>query len=161
VAAATVVDASLEAAGGYTMAAAEGLISGFQTVAAFTDLGGPEEVDDYTAAIDWGDGQSSVGAIALNSATGAFTVTGSHTFLEEGTYTVTVTITHETAPPIIVMSTAAITASAGILVLDPTGSGTLDITGNGHLVVTGPADVIVDVRLGRDHDHRQGPSRRG
>src|SRR5258708_2304919 len=48
---------------------------------------------EYSATISWGDGTpTSTGAITLPTG-GPFTVTGSHTYTEERSYTVTVTIT--------------------------------------------------------------------
>jgi len=50
----------------------------------------------YSASIDWGDGTVSASTIARTSAVGAdvgtFAVSGSHTFAEEGSYTVTTTV---------------------------------------------------------------------
>jgi hypothetical protein len=51
-------------------------------------------LDHYTATIDWGDGSpASQGAISLSGST--FTVTGNHTYTDEGTFKVTTTITHQ------------------------------------------------------------------
>src|SRR5262249_40863966 len=52
---------------------------------------------DYSASIDWGDGSFSSGAITQNAFTNVFTVTGSHSYAEEGTPTITVTIHHDSA----------------------------------------------------------------
>jgi len=46
----------------------------------------------YAASIDWGDGTTSTGAIA-NNPSGGFAVTSSKTYLEEGLYTTTITVT--------------------------------------------------------------------
>jgi hypothetical protein len=73
------------------VAAIEG--ASFQgTVATFTDLGGAAPVSLYAATIDWGDSQSSSGAIIAN-ADGTFAITGTHTYAEEGVPIVGVTIT--------------------------------------------------------------------
>src|SRR5262249_38706096 len=53
---ATVSDPAVRATGGFTVTAAEGASSGSQTVATFTDPGGAEAVNNYTADINWGDG---------------------------------------------------------------------------------------------------------
>jgi hypothetical protein len=51
-------------------------------------------LDHYTATIDWGDGSpTSQGTITLSGNT--FTVTGNHTYTDEGTFKVTTTITHQ------------------------------------------------------------------
>jgi hypothetical protein len=63
-------------------------------VAFFTDADPQGVLGDYLATIDWGDGQTSPGTISLGGPSpGAFTVTGSHTYLEEGAYTPKVTVT--------------------------------------------------------------------
>src|SRR5207248_2793115 len=49
-----------------------------QLVATFTDPGGAEGLGDYSASIDWGDGQTSAGTIGFTN--GVFTVAGSHTY---------------------------------------------------------------------------------
>ncbi len=60
-------------------------------VATFTDADPHGAVADYTAAIDWGDGQSTKGIVAAGS-NGTFTVTGTHTYAQLGFYTVTTQI---------------------------------------------------------------------
>jgi len=61
------------------------------TVATFTDPDPKATAGEYAATIDWGDGASSAGAIS-GPAGGPFTVTGSHVYQQEGSYTITVTI---------------------------------------------------------------------
>src|SRR4029077_20172956 len=48
-------------------------------VATFTDSRDGAQAADFTATIDWGDGSSSAGTIAVD-ANGGFDVTGTHTF---------------------------------------------------------------------------------
>ena len=56
----------------------------------------PEPTSHYTASIDWGDQSgTSTGTISLNTATGEFSVVGSHLYANEGAYNVTVTIQHD------------------------------------------------------------------
>jgi uncharacterized repeat protein (TIGR01451 family) len=61
------------------------------TVASFTDSdpGAPGDPTtnpaDYSATITWGDGSTSPGTIVYAGTSGNFTVTGSHTYAEEGT----------------------------------------------------------------------------
>ena len=57
-------------------------------VATFTD---PGTLDTHTALIDWGDATSDEGSV--DETDGSGTVSGSHTYDAEGTYTVTVTVT--------------------------------------------------------------------
>ncbi|HJT33292.1 MAG TPA: DUF4214 domain-containing protein [Pirellulales bacterium] len=84
-----VADAAL-AATGATIAPTEGLsFSG--VVANFTDADPNGTASDYTAMIAWGDGSTTSGTVAANGS-GGFQVTGDHTYTEEGTSTITVTI---------------------------------------------------------------------
>jgi uncharacterized repeat protein (TIGR01451 family) len=112
----TVSDPAAVATGGFTVSATEGLDSGSQTVATFTDPGGAESLADYSATIAWGDNNSSAGTITYNSGTAVFTVAGDHTYAEEGTYTITVTIQHDNAP------NATATSSATVVDNPPTAS---------------------------------------
>jgi PKD repeat protein len=74
-------------------------------VATFIDLGGAEPLGDYGASIDWGDGNVSSGTVQSNGA-GGFRVLGSNTYAEEGTYPITVTISHDSAGSFTANSTA-------------------------------------------------------
>jgi RHS repeat-associated protein len=60
-------------------------------VATFTDADPNGVVSDFTAHIDWGDGQSSAGTIAAAPG-GGFTVLGTHTYGGFGTFQVAVAI---------------------------------------------------------------------
>ena len=112
----TVSDPSIVPSGGYLLNDVEGSDSGSQTVASFTDPGGPEALGDYGATIDWGDGTSaSAGTISLSS--GTFLVSGHHTYAEEGSYPIKVTLTHESTSAQVVASIAAVSDPAVI----PTG----------------------------------------
>jgi streptogramin lyase len=77
------------------------------TVATFTDSGGPEAPGNYTTTINWGD-QTPTEPGVVSYSGGVFHVTGSHTYGDEGTYTVTVSILDAEALPYYVFSTAAI-----------------------------------------------------
>jgi hypothetical protein len=82
-------DAAISARGA-TISATEGTpFDG--TVATFTDPDMAAVAADYTAMINWGDTTTSAGVIS-GSVGGPFTVTGMHTYAEEGSPTVTVTI---------------------------------------------------------------------
>jgi hypothetical protein len=86
----TVTDAALHATAGSAISATEGApVSG--TVATFTDDNPDATSADYTASIDWGDGSTTSGAVAASA--GGFSVSGSHTYAEEGSDSVHVTIT--------------------------------------------------------------------
>ena len=58
--------------------------------ATFTDAG---RADTHTATIDWGDGAQQAGAVTQGSGFG--TVSGSHTFAEEGTFVIEVCVTDD------------------------------------------------------------------
>jgi hypothetical protein len=102
---ATVSDPDVDLSGGFGFSAVEGADSATQTVATFKDPGGAEPnssdpgaiADHYTATIDWGDGTGTTsGTVSYSgtagSKTDSFTVSADHTFGEEGTYTIKVTI---------------------------------------------------------------------
>src|SRR5262249_26940382 len=67
--------------------------------------------DHYTAAITWGDGPITLGTITLGN-DNVFTVTGTHTYAEEGNYTIGVTVHHESAVPHAVVTSSAVVADA-------------------------------------------------
>ncbi|MFL6260147.1 MAG: hypothetical protein ACJ76Y_10590 [Thermoanaerobaculia bacterium] len=64
-------------------------------VATFADSDLSKTPADFTATIDWGDGASSAGTVS--GGPGSFTVTGQHTYADEGAFGFTVTVT-ETGP---------------------------------------------------------------
>ena len=75
-----------------TMSSVSGAVEGaaFSAIVAhFTGGAGP-----YTASIAWGDGQTSPGSVSIPNAN---SVSGSHTYSEEGAYNVTVTVTDSTS----------------------------------------------------------------
>lgn len=66
------------------------------TVASFSDPDPAATAAEYAAAIDWGDGSTGPGTLAGSAA--RFSVSGAHTYAEEGTWAVTVTITDTDNP---------------------------------------------------------------
>jgi hypothetical protein len=69
------------------------------TVAGFSDPDPHGTFTDYVATIDWGDGTAStVGTTGANAALASFDVTGTHTYREEGQYTITVYVTDIDTP---------------------------------------------------------------
>jgi sugar lactone lactonase YvrE len=66
-------------------------------VATITDSNPTSTAAEYSATIDWGDGNTSAGVVS-GPPSGPFTVSGSHTYTEEGSYTVTVSITDSSNP---------------------------------------------------------------
>ncbi|HEX7447899.1 MAG TPA: DUF4214 domain-containing protein, partial [Pirellulales bacterium] len=59
-------------------------------VATFTDADPNDAPTDYTTSIDWGDGSTSTGTVAV--AANGFNASGSHTYAEDGAHAVVVTI---------------------------------------------------------------------
>lgn len=91
-----------------TLAGTEGAALSGALLATFTDPGGPEAIGDYSAQIDWGDGVANSGTISFSSATGVFSVTGSHVYSSPGEKTVKVTVHHDDAPDAVATTTAAV-----------------------------------------------------
>jgi hypothetical protein len=59
-------------------------------VATVSDPDTASTAAEYTATIDWGDASTSTGTVSGSG--GSFTVAGTHTYLDEGSYAVTVTV---------------------------------------------------------------------
>jgi hypothetical protein len=116
---ANVSDASLSGQGTSITATEGALFSG--TIATFNDANMNAPASDFTVLIDWGDGLSSPGLVSANG-NGQFTVTGSHTYLEEGNFKVGVSITDEGGSSTSASSTAAVSdalLSASGLTVNP------------------------------------------
>jgi hypothetical protein len=100
-----VVDAPLNATAA-PLAAIEGLLAGGK-VASFTDTNPAGDLADFSATINWGDGQASAGVIAANGH-GGFDVSSNHTYAEEGSFTITVTIQDVGGSSVTVSGTATV-----------------------------------------------------
>jgi SdrD B-like domain/PKD domain len=83
---------------GTTLHGVEGTAVSHRTVATFTDPDPTATGEEYAATIDWGDGTSTSRGAISGPAGGPFTVTGTHTYTEEGDYPVRVTITDTDNP---------------------------------------------------------------
>jgi hypothetical protein len=77
-------------------------------IATFGDDNPAASPSDFNASIDWGDG-TSLTAGAVNNDSGLFSVSGTHTYADEGTFTVTMTINDN--PPGTGTATATCTAT--------------------------------------------------
>jgi hypothetical protein len=87
------VQANLEAvtATGAQFGATEG-VTFTGTVATFTDPDRSSTAAEYSATIDWGDSTATTPGTISGPTGGPFTVSGSHMYVERGTYAVTVVI---------------------------------------------------------------------
>src|SRR5207247_11068373 len=61
-------------------------------VANFTDANISGTASDFSATIAWGDGITTLGTVNANGG-GSFTVSGSHTYAEQGSFAIAVTLT--------------------------------------------------------------------
>jgi hypothetical protein len=77
---------------GTTSSATEG-VTFTGMVATFTDPDPASTAGEYSATIDWGDATPPTPGTISGPTGGPFTVSGTHTYAEQGTYSVTVTIT--------------------------------------------------------------------
>ena len=114
----TVIGGTLTARGG-TLNATEGAAFSGAAVATFSDADQNTAPGTYAATINWGDTSTSAGTVTGNRAIG-FTVTGGHTYAEEGSYTVTTQISDldgnsVTATGSATVADAALTASGRLL----------------------------------------------
>jgi pimeloyl-ACP methyl ester carboxylesterase len=89
---ATVADAALHAVGSSGLASPNP-VSGL-TVATFTDDNPWGSASEFTASIDWGDGSVTSGVVS-QTATGAFAVSGTHSYAVLGPQTVAVAISDD------------------------------------------------------------------
>jgi PKD repeat protein len=103
---ATVTETDALSATPVTIAPAEGTVFN-GTVATFSDANTGNVASDFTATIDWGDGTLTAGTISGGG--GAYTVTGTHTYSDEGSLPLTVTVNDDS--PGSATSTASGTAN--------------------------------------------------
>ncbi|MDR3633479.1 MAG: Ig-like domain-containing protein, partial [Isosphaeraceae bacterium] len=89
---ANVIDIPPVVTGIQTLTGVEGLTTGSLRVATFIDPAGALPVSAYAATIDWGDGSTTSGSITYAAGTQTFSVFGTHTYTEEGTYLPIVTV---------------------------------------------------------------------
>lgn len=99
-------------------------------VATFTDPDTTATASEYSATINWGDGSPPTTGAISGPTGGPFSVTGSHTYIQVGTYTITVVITDvdnplttATATSTAIVADALLTASCTNQVSDQTYAG--------------------------------------
>jgi hypothetical protein len=113
----TFADAPLTASAAPAFSAIEGTASDSQVVATFTDANPGDHTGDFTATISWGDNSTSAGTVSYDSGSGVYSVSGSHTYAEDGSYNITVSITDEGGA---VANTLVGVTGTGAVVLSPT-----------------------------------------
>src|SRR6185295_16969694 len=117
---ATVGDADLTGSNTATAGGTEGATdSSVLAGATFTDANPGDHTEDFTATIHWGDGQDSAGAVSYSG--GVYTVDGTHTYAEEGSYSITIDVADTLDGG---TSTTTITGTATVGDADLTGSNT-------------------------------------
>jgi hypothetical protein len=107
-------------------------------VATFSDSDTSRTASSFTVVIAWGDGTSSAGTVTGSS--GAFTVTGQHTYADEGSFTFTVTVT-EIAPA---GATAAGTGTATVTEADVLTGMPVNFAAQAGIPFTGPVATFTD-----------------
>ena len=83
------------------------------TVATFTDLNTSDTASIFTASINWGDGTSTTGVVSGSN--GTFTVKGGHTYADEGSFPLGVTITDTANSTSLPLSGTVTAAEADVL----------------------------------------------
>ncbi|HET6881721.1 MAG TPA: TIGR03118 family protein [Pirellulales bacterium] len=86
---AKIADIDTLTAAGSPVSGSEG-VSFSPAVATFTDTLGTASANDFAATINWGDGTVTAGTVSLSA--GVFTVVGTHSYLDEGSFTVKTTV---------------------------------------------------------------------
>jgi hypothetical protein len=112
-------------------------LPGTTTVATFTDTNLSDTASSFTATINWGDGTTTSGTVAGSN--GAFSVTGGHTYADEGSFPLGVTITDTANNTNLPLSGTVIAAEADVLSAQP-----LSFTANAGQALTGTVATFTD-----------------
>ncbi len=106
------------------------------TVATFTDPNG-EHTGNYAATIAWGDGTETSGTITGPNGSGVYTVTGSHTYTQDGPETLGVTIVDNYASGQLSVSGSGVSSVPTTFNLSGSGSVTFSVNNAGLATSTG------------------------
>ena len=104
----------------------------FSVSAKFTD---PDPSVSHTALWSWGDSTTSAGTVTAPNGSTPGLVTGSHTYMMSGSYTITLTVTGSDG--LTAQATAQVGTNQSIIVLDPTAGGALSLSGNATIKIAG------------------------
>src|SRR5206468_4177725 len=111
---ATVADAALTGSSQASSAGRRvGTNSSVLSGATFTDANPGDHTADFTATITWGDGgPTSSGTVSYDSGTGTYTVAGSHTYADEGTYNISIAVADDGGSSTTITGTATVADAA-------------------------------------------------
>ena len=113
-----------------TPAATEGASTGTLTVATFTDANPGDHHADMTATIHWGDNSTSTGTVTFSG--GTYSVSGSRTYADEGSFPVTVDISDDGGSTLTGIGKSTVTvADATLAATGATIAATVGATFNG------------------------------
>src|SRR5207302_907054 len=127
-------DAALTASNRAGFTATEGNLSATVTVATFSDASPAASAADFAGTtITWGDG-SPARAATVTLSSGTFSVTGTHTYADEGAYTATASVVDDggataSATDAATVNDAALTARKGTRFTATEGTSTDTVTG--------------------------------
>jgi hypothetical protein len=142
----------ITASGGQSLTGAAGSALS-AAVASVSDPNSSDTPTDLSATIDWGDGGTSAGTISGGN--GNFSVAGTHTYAQAGSYTITVTVTRNAANSAVATDSALITSTP---TSGATGLGTVGITAAGFTgsVVPGGLPTTAYFQYGLDPKYTGG-----
>lgn len=115
--------------GNFSLTATEGVATGNVVVGTFTDTASGFSLSDYSADINWGDGTSSTGTVSYDATSKFYSVSGNHTYIEDGNEQITITV-HRTGSPDLIFNAAATVVEPSL-----TGTGTT-LSGNEFAALT-------------------------
>ena len=129
---ATVLDAALTSVNGGTIGGVEGVTASLSG-ATFTDAAGTYgSATDFTATINWGDG-SPTSSGTVSGSGGSYSVAGMHTYAEEGTYAIVISVTDDGGAGTIISDTATVADAALMGSSTTTAVGTEGVTNSSVL----------------------------
>jgi hypothetical protein len=107
-------------------------------VANFTDSRAGASVSDFTATISWGDATATAGTVASTNP-GVFSVSGAHTYADEGSFSVTVQITDTVSTTTAMAISTATVAEGDALTAHP-----VTFPSTASVPFTGPVATFTD-----------------